>query len=233
VAYCWGENFVGQLGDGTTNPSRPTPGAVARTLRFRQLSAGSLHTCGVTISDRIFCWGSNQGGQLGDATRTDRPRAVRVAGDLYFSRVGAGTGHTCGVTLDQRAYCWGDNSFGAIGDGTTGNLRLLPVPVAGNFRFRQTEGGMWHTCGVTPGDRVKCWGFNEAGQLGNGTNADHSTPGAVSGGLLFRQVVGGAAYTCGVTLDNRAYCWGFNQEGELGDGTTTPRSKPRAVAGAM
>jgi alpha-tubulin suppressor-like RCC1 family protein len=230
VAYCWGENFGGELGDGTINPGRPTPGPVAGTLHFRQLSVGSLHTCGLTTTDQIFCWGSNLSGQLGDGTTTDRTSPVQVTGGLRFRQVGAGTGHTCGLTLDKRAYCWGDNSFGAVGDGSSGNQRLVPVAVAGDFRFRQVDGGMFHTCGVTQGNRAKCWGFNEAGQLGDGTTADHTTPGAVAGGLLFRQVVGGHAYTCGITVDDRAYCWGFNQEGELGDGTTTPRLIPRAVA---
>ncbi|HUR95622.1 MAG TPA: hypothetical protein VMY76_13620 [Gemmatimonadales bacterium] len=227
AAYCWGDDGLGQLGIGSAGEARPTPTAVAGGLHFRHLTAGSIHTCGVTTSDRIYCWGSNAAGQLGDGTRTNRASAVAVASGLSFQQVAAGTGHTCGVTLEKLAYCWGDNSFGAVGDGTSGNERLSPVAVAGGFRFRQVDGGMWHTCGITASDNIKCWGRNDSGQLGNGTTATRLTPSAVAGpGLAFRQISGGAAYTCGVITDDTGYCWGGNSEGELGDGTTTRRLVP-------
>jgi alpha-tubulin suppressor-like RCC1 family protein len=226
-AYCWGDNGVGQLGGGSAGADRPTPSAVAGGLHFRHLTSGSIHSCGVTTDDRIYCWGSNSAGQLGDGTGMNRPAAVAVVGGLAFAEVAAGTGHTCGVTVEKLAYCWGDNSFGAIGDGTSGNERLEPAAVAGGFRFRQVEGGMWHTCGITTAERTKCWGRNESGQLGNGTTATRLTPSAVDGaGLAFRQISAGAAYTCGVISDDTGYCWGGNSEGELGDGTTIRRLVP-------
>jgi alpha-tubulin suppressor-like RCC1 family protein len=233
VAYCWGDNGSGQLGDGTTGGERATPGRVARTLHFRHLSAGSVHTCGVATNDRIYCWGFNGLGAVGDGTRaTFRPEPTRVASKFLFIQVGAGRSHTCGVTADRRAYCWGDNSYGALGHGTTADARFAPVVVVGDFRFTALDGGMWHTCGITEGARLKCWGGNQSGQLGNGTTRDRPTPGAAARGLLFRQVVGGAAYTCGVTPDNKAYCWGSNSDGQLGDGTQTDRLTPVAVAGS-
>jgi alpha-tubulin suppressor-like RCC1 family protein len=232
AVYCWGDNGSGQLGDGTTGGERATPGPIARGLRFRHLSAGSVHTCGVATNDRIFCWGFNGLGAVGDGTRTTyRPEPTRVAGKFFFSQVGAGRSHTCGVTTDRRAYCWGDNSYGALGHGTTGEARFAPVVVVGDFNFTALDGGSWQTCGITGAARLKCWGGNQSGQLGNGTTRDRSTPGAAARGLLFRQVVGGAAYTCGVTLDNQGYCWGSNSDGQLGDGTTTDRHTPVAVAG--
>jgi alpha-tubulin suppressor-like RCC1 family protein len=79
VAYCWGRNDLGQLGDGTRT-QRLTPIAVAGGRFFRQVSAGTGHTCGVTPADRAFCWGSNQFGQLGDGTRNIRLTPVAVAG---------------------------------------------------------------------------------------------------------------------------------------------------------
>jgi alpha-tubulin suppressor-like RCC1 family protein len=232
AVYCWGFNDSGQLGDGTTGNGRSSPGLIVRSLRFRQLSAGSLHTCGLATNDRIFCWGSNRSGQLGiGTTESHRSQPTRVARNVFFGQVGAGRSHTCGVALDRRAYCWGDNSFGALGHGTTGELRFSPVVVVGDFKYRGLDGGMWHTCGITGSARLKCWGGNESGQLGNGTTTDRSTPGAAARGLLFRQVTGGAAYTCGVTLDDQGYCWGSNSAGQLGDGTTTTRTTPVAVVG--
>jgi alpha-tubulin suppressor-like RCC1 family protein len=232
--YCWGDNAFGQLGSGTAGSGRTTPGVVARTLGFRLLSAGSGHTCGIASEGRLFCWGLNTSGQLGAGTLVEyrtEPTRVRIEGALLagFTRVGAGRTHTCGVTNSRRIYCWGDNSFGALGHGTTGELRFAPVIVVGDFFFDGVDGGMWHTCGFTRSSRLKCWGRNEFGQLGNGTTTGRSTPGASIPNLFFRQVTGGAEYTCGVALDDRAYCWGDNRSGQLGDGSTTVRLTPTLV----
>jgi serine/threonine protein kinase/alpha-tubulin suppressor-like RCC1 family protein len=79
VAYCWGQNLHGQLGDGTTENS-PIPVQVSGAERFVSLHAGGAVTCGFTGDGREYCWGMNQGGQLGDGTRTNRPYPVRVGG---------------------------------------------------------------------------------------------------------------------------------------------------------
>jgi alpha-tubulin suppressor-like RCC1 family protein len=233
LAYCWGRNSEGQLGDGTTTGRRLTPVAVAGGLRFRQVSAdGFGYTCGVTTDNQAFCWGNNFYGQLGDGTTTTRLTPVAVAGGLRFRQVSAGAAHTCGVTTDDRAYCWGFNQVGQLGDGTTIN-RLTPVAVAGGLRFRQlSPDGSAHTCGVTTDDRAYCWGRNAAvGALGDGTTTDRLTPVAVAGGLSFRQVSAGGFHTCGVTTTNLAYCWGYNADGQLGDSTTTRHLRPVRVAG--
>jgi len=100
-------------------------------LLFRQVSVGeNIQTCGVTLGNIAYCWGSNGEGALGDGTTTNRLRPVRVAGGLRFRNVRAGEAHTCGLTTDYRAYCWGYNGVGALGDGTVIN-RLAPVAVAG------------------------------------------------------------------------------------------------------
>jgi alpha-tubulin suppressor-like RCC1 family protein len=107
----------------------------------------------------------------------------------------------------------------------------LALESAQALSFRQVSAGDFHSCGVTSDNRAFCWGQNHAGQLGDGTSGNDSTPVAVAGGLRFLQVSAGVSYTCGVTTDNRAYCWGENAFGKLGNGTTTASPKPVAVAG--
>ncbi len=129
VAYCWGDNVFGQLGDGTTT-NRPMPVAVAGGLSFAAVSTKG-HTCGVTTAGDAYCWGQNVRAQLGDGTTTDRLTPVAVAGGLSFAAVSAGFGHSCGVTTAGDAYCWGSNGSGMLGDGTFNNssvpvLVLLP-----------------------------------------------------------------------------------------------------------
>jgi len=230
LAYCWGFNGYGNLGDGT-RITRLQPVPVAGGRHFRQLRAGDAHTCAVTWSDVAFCWGDNTYGQLGDGTTHGPLKPVRVAGGLLLRRVLAGGSHTCGSTSGGRTYCWGDNSYGQLGDGTI-TQRLTPVPIHGGLFFQQLSTGYHHSCGVTD-HRAYCWGRNRYGALGDGTFTRRLTPVAVSSGLLFASVntSGFGNSTCGVTTGERAYCWGSNSRGQLGDGSLTDRLTPVAVVG--
>ncbi|HET6777990.1 MAG TPA: hypothetical protein VFH26_03825 [Gemmatimonadales bacterium] len=233
-AYCWGLNIEGGLGNLSEEP-RTSPEPVAGGLRFRQVSAGSQYTCGVTTADVAYCWGSNSNGQLGDGTTTQRSTPTAVAGGLSFRQVSA-SGHTCGATTENRAYCWGGNLRGELGTGRYGrrNGSLTPAAVVGNHRFRQVIAGGAHSCGLTPGDRVYCWGDNPYGELGIGTiGGRYTRPVAVVGGLQFSQVGSGFNRTCATTLEQKGYCWGRNTYGTLGDGATTHRPRPRAVGGEL
>src|SRR4051794_25090042 len=108
---------------------------------------------------------------------------------------------------------------------------LLASVVASGLQFRQISAGHTHTCGVTLGNTAYCWGFNWAGQVGNGTTDDRFLPAAVVGGHRFSEVTVGLDHSCGVTLEKKIYCWGRNSEGELGDGTFHNRPVPVLVAG--
>ncbi len=232
VAYCWGWNYYGQLGDGTTT-DRTSPVAVLGGLTFSTVSSGGYHTCGVTPASAAYCWGFNQLGQLGDGTATDHQTSpVAVMGGLSFAAVSAGEAYTCAVTTAGAAYCWGANYAGELGDGTA-TYRTSPVAVLGGLSFSTVSAGSNHTCGVTPAGAAYCWGSNAVGQLGDGTASDRTSPVAVLSGLSFSTVSAGLNHTCGVTTVGAAYCWGANYFGQLGDGTTTPRTSPVAVLGGL
>jgi alpha-tubulin suppressor-like RCC1 family protein len=256
IAYCWGDNDAGQLGNGGQNscggpnPPCPVPDADRRTpvrvlggLRFLQVDAGTWHTCGVTTGNKVYCWGGDVYGQLGDAAKGQdiyrtRTAPVPIIGALKFRQVSAGGIHTCGVTTDNRAFCWGGNLTGQIGDGVDMRVRRKPAAVAGGLRFssisaggEQQGGGS--TCAVTPAGKAYCWGDNTSGQLGDGTTGRRSTPRAVRGGLTFAKVSVGDTQTCGSTPQNVAYCWGSNFYGGIGDGTTTRRLAPVKVIGGL
>lgn len=231
-AYCWGSNSSGQLGDGTTGADRAQPGLVAGGLSFVTLSAGGMHSCGVTAAGSAYCWGGNEHGQLGDGSILDRSTPVPVGGGLSFASVSAGGGHTCGLTAGGVAYCWGRNDVGQLGDGTT-SVRTMPVPVAGSLTFVSLSAGTDHTCGLTPLGAAYCWGANAAGALGDGTTEDRIAPVAVGGGLSFASIDAGTGHTCGVATDGVAYCWGDNAGGQLGDGSLITRTTPSPVWGDL
>jgi alpha-tubulin suppressor-like RCC1 family protein len=228
---------IGCNQDLPTEPAEPTSSpslaVAAAAPTFRQVSAASDHTCGVTVENVAYCWGLNHYGELGDGTTTDRARPVSVQGGLHFRVVSAGDSYSCGVTTENVAYCWGSNTYGELGDGTTSDHSTTPVAVAGNRQFRTLDAGGGHTCALSyPDRRAYCWGNNGYGQLGDGSTTLRRTPVAVVGGQAFRSLAAGAYHTCAVTPTYAAYCWGYNRQGQLGDGTEIPqRSQPSLVAG--
>ncbi len=233
-AYCWGENFSGQLGDGT-DAVRLAPVLVTGGLSFVWVSAGEGRSCGITTAGDAYCWGS---GPLGDGATAGSLTPLRVSATVEFASVSTGGVHTCGLTTARDAYCWGGGGFrngGQLGDGTTSD-RLTPVPVSGGLSFASLSAGGRYTCGVTSTGDAYCWGRNGSGQLGDGTTVGRLTPTLVSGSLSFASVspsLGFPRHTCGVTTTGDAYCWGDNSLGQLGDATTVDRLTPVLVSGGL
>lgn len=252
---CWGANSLGQLGDGTTvDRSTPTD-VVGLTSAVKSVSTGEFHTCALTASGGVKCWGNNVLGQLGTGTHDNSSTPVDVAG-LGSGVIGvlAAGNHNCALLSNVTAAesditvgtvkCWGDNAYGQLGDGTTVD-RATPVDVvdlAGGVQA--LAGGELHTCALTADGAVKCWGSNEAGEVGDGTNIMRTTPTLVVGidtkvkaitanGVRFTRWSPWAwgRHTCALTTGGGVKCWGINTFGQLGDGTTTLHNTPVDVAG--
>jgi alpha-tubulin suppressor-like RCC1 family protein len=225
IAYCWGDDSFGQLGDHRlVNSTTPIPVVTsAQTpMLFASLSAGYMHTCGLTPAGAAFCWGDNSRGQLGTGgSSTDLP--APVAGGLTFTAISAGidtsrtsasqtagalrSSFTCGLS-GGAAYCWG----AGIGAPST------PTLVAGGLSFTQLSAGGAHVCGLTQDGSAFCWGYDGDDQLGNGPGPSNSaTPVAVGGGLKFTNITAGRRHTCGTATDNVSYCWGSDVYGALGN----------------
>ncbi len=230
--FCWGQNFDGTVGDGTTM-QRNRPTAVSGGLTFTGVSAGLAHACGLTAAGAAYCWGSNGYGQLGNNSTTNSLVPVAVVTGLAFSQISAGEQHTCARTAAGVVYCWGGNGNGQLGDGTTTD-RLTPTAVSGSLVLASVSAGGLHTCARTAAGVAYCWGSNSFGQLGDGSGLQQVSPVAVSGGLAFSSVSAGASHTCAVrTTTGAADCWGWNGSGQLGSGNTTASLVPVAVAGGL
>jgi alpha-tubulin suppressor-like RCC1 family protein len=227
IAYCWGQNRFGQLGDASTDSAsgfqRLKPVAVAGGLTFTTLVAGTSHACGLTASGAAYCWGANGSGQLGDgSTAAQRLSPTPVAGGLSFASLTAGDVYTCGLTAAGGAYCWGDDDRGQLGDAasiTGGDIhRPQPTQVFGGHIFANVTAGRRHTCGVTTAGAAYCWGDNSYGQLGDSTQFVRTEPRPVVGGLTFGSVSAGYQHNCGMTRGGAAYCWGEEYPGGFGAG---------------
>lgn len=231
-AWCWGYNFSGELGDGTTSSS-PVPVRVAGGSTWKSVDPGSGHSCGVRINGTAWCWGgTNQSGQLGDGTTNSSLAPVQVAGEGTWQTVKAGQSYSCGVKSDGSAWCWGSNQSGLLGTGRGFLYSEVPVQVAGGGTWRSIDTGDGHACGVKQDGTAWCWGSSGYGQLGVGHTAGNSyAPVQVVGGGAWQTLVVGSVQSCGVKTDGTGWCWGYNEDGRLGDGTTTSSQVPVQVAG--
>jgi alpha-tubulin suppressor-like RCC1 family protein len=228
TAYCWGGNFEGQLGDGTTD-DRLVPTPVSGGHAFVTVAAGSGHSCAVTDEGAAYCWGGNGRGELGDGSTTARAAPARVAGDLRFAVVSAGSFVSCGLADGGRVHCWGVDAY--IGSepqdscewqpGFTTPCSKTPAPVDGALTANDVAAGGGHLCAVAEDGTGYCWGSNYTGQLGDGTTQRRETPTPVAGSIRFATLSAGDSHTCGVTPEGVLYCWGDNRAGELGDGSTS------------
>lgn len=231
---CWGLNFGGQLGDGTTTDSRYPVDVIGLTSGVASVSISNFNACALTTGGGLKCWGDNSFGQIGDGTIIERHTPVDVTGMTSgVASVSVGNMYACAVTTGGGLKCWGINQNGGeLGDGTMAN-RSTPVDVTGlTSGVASVSAGTYHTCAVTTAGGVKCWGVNFNGQLGDGTTIDRHTPVDVAGltsGVVAVSI--GQLHTCALTTGGGVKCWGINTHGQLGDGTTTERHTPVDVTG--
>lgn len=183
LAYCWGADDLGQLGNGTTSGNQHQPQLVDTTVllgsQFTHIAAGDHHTCALDAAGRAYCWGRDKFGQLGDNhEKTDKPSPVSVdmavlGGDRFVALSG-GKEHTCGLTGSGRIYCWGLDDRGQLGDDVAMQDQPTPVKVTNRMlyddRFKAVSAQGRHTCGLTSRGSLYCWGDGEHGQLGYGTS---------------------------------------------------------------
>lgn len=233
-AWCWGTNFIGVLGIGNYSGREPNPLPVAGGHRFKSISAGDSHTCGLDLSGAAWCWGQGAWGQLGLGDTLPRPLPTAVATSLRFSRLAAGGLHTCARTAEGVAWCWGANFLGQLGTGDTVGS-LTPRPVGGGHHFDHLDTGNYHTCGLVRHGEAWCWGSDFASELGSGLSSQDAVvlPVPVHGGRRFVGLAVGRDHSCALTAANTIWCWGSSVYGKLGNEEVQPTTVPVQVSGGF
>ncbi len=237
--YAWGLNTSGQLGNGTTtNADVPTLVSLPAGVVATAISAGLAHDLALTSTGRVYAWGADNFGQLGNGTTSTSgiptPVLVHLPAGTSATAVAAGYAHSLAATATGGVVAWGDNTDGELGNGTTSTTpATTPVAVAlPSGTVATTVSAAYFTSqSLTSAGTVLAWGLNTSGQLGNGTTTSSATPlavalpsGTVATGIA-DELVNGLALTSGGGI----YSWGANPDGELGDGSTVPSTTPVAV----
>ena len=235
----WGANghndammVPGALGDRTaTNRLTPVPLSDAwgapQTIGFKDIEAGPHTTLGLTTEGKLYGWGSNWSGEIGDGTREDKLTPVPVAGLPTIKQMSMGGNHGLAVTGDGQVFAWGYNGNGRLGDGTDTD-RFTPVHINAPPNVIQVAAGGAHSLAITSDGKVYAWGFNTYGQLGNGTTDDQLTPRLVPGLNNVADVAANDFHSMAVTTTGDVYTWG---RGILGNGNTENIHNPVKVEG--
>lgn len=222
IVKCWGSDASGQLGDDAAFASSSTPVLVSGITNATAISAGANHSCALLSNNRIWCWGSDSDGQLGDGgANTNSGIPVQVATFTDFNLVSIGGNTSCARRVSGAAICWGDDSVGQVGNNATLADQITPVAVSGlTSAVTHISVGTSHACARRTSGIVSCWGSDSNGQLGNGgANTNSGIPVGVTG---YTASGGAAAYaggghSCLVTTGNVLRCFGADTYGEIGN----------------
>lgn len=230
--WCWGRDSYGQLGQGTPRgQGAAAPVRVGAESDWMAVSAGNDFTCGLRAPGTLWCWGKNDGGQLGLGTTTPSLEGgiatpTQVGQDSDWAVVSAGDTYACAIKNDGRAFCWGRGENGRLGTGRPEDS-LTPVAVTGDHSFKVIETGGLGTCGIDEGGVLWCWGYNDDGELPFGADGPFGAvfaPTRVESEFSWKQVVLGGHSGCALSREGALYCW---QERE----SSTPRGSERDWTG--
>ncbi len=204
---------------------------------WEQVSTGAEHACAILEDDSLWCWGSNNAGQVGTGSSDQRiTTASEVTSSVAsgtWSVVAAGGDHTCAIDGDGAIYCWGESAQGQLGSQPDAND--TPT-LADEGPWQDVVAGTAHTCAIDTDNELYCWGDNARDQLGTGDGQSTSTPSLVErpdGVTQWLEVSAGDEHTCAIGLldgNRRAYCWGNGRDGRLGDDNTSgTQAEPHPV----
>ena len=216
--YCWGYNWNGEVGNGTTK-TQLTPVKILGNVK--SVSLGGENSAAITTNDDLYCWGYNWL-EVGNQTyKMNTP--LKILENVESVSLG-GAYHSAAITTNGDLYCWGLNGCGQVGNGTTED-QLTPVKILGNVKSVSLGGN--NSAAITTDGNLYCWGYNGYGGVGNGTTEMQVTPVKVLENV--ESVSLSENYGAAITTNGDLYCWGYNFGGQIGNGTTKDQLIPLKV----
>ncbi len=228
--WAWGNNASGQLGNGTTTPRRkpqPVPGLGNIVSVTVQPSSSQAHVLALDADGRVWAWGHNASGQLGDGTTTARSSPIRVAGLSGIVAVSVGFDFSLALQRNGQVWAWGNNTYGQLGDGTT-TARRTPVRV-GLPRVTAIQAGGFHGLALHADGTLWGWGRNREGQLDpSRLTAWFTRPIALPGLPTAVGLAAGYMSSLALSAEGRVWTWGDNSSGQSGRGNVSDGASQRS-----
>ena len=232
--WCWGSNGNGRTARNTTSGNTLVPTAITGGGTWSSVTAGDAHGCAIDTSANLYCWGSNANGRTGLNTSSGNTlTATGINGGGSWKQVVASMEHSCGIRSDDTIRCWGHNWVGHLGDNTT-TPRQVPTALNGGGTWKSISSNYsQHTCAIKTDDTLWCWGYNEEGQLGDGSMSGYSIIPVASVSGAWQQVSAGSpfgsGFTCGIRTNGSMLCWGSNTQGQLANNKSSYVMAPMAA----
>jgi alpha-tubulin suppressor-like RCC1 family protein len=238
TVWCWGLNDRGQLGTG--DPTDSNRNVATRVTKDQagnvfdhvvDVAVGGKHTCALKDDKQLYCWGDNSYLQVAPMTGLEIARAPVASTLANVQAVRAGGDHSCAIDGSNGVRCWGKNLDGALGHtpGSPGDTTCppqtattpcsgLPTPVLGVSNVTALALGDGHSCALTMGASVECWGANDSLQLAVDAGPSRATPGSTNLEPSTKAIFASYKSTCALGTTGTARCWGNNVSGELATG---------------
>lgn len=250
--FTWGYNSSGELGDGTKiNKLVPTDITSRFNLNNEEkiviISMKYWHMGAITSEGRLFMWGNNERGQLGNDSISDRNTPVDITSHFLLNpeekilSLSVGLNHSAALTTEGRMFTWGSNSYNQLGDGDNLSYSSEPIDITSYFNLDNQDmiisislGGD-HSAAITENGLIFTWGYNLTGQIGNDTNYSSDLPLNITNNLVLVngerivQVSLGQSNSSALTSNGHLFTWGYNGSGQLGNGTKYNKYLPQEV----
>ena len=230
--YSSGANGNGQVGNGT-NTKQLTLTKISLPEKIQQISAsgGSFgaHSAGVSNAGKIYIWGSNGSGQIGDGATAKKATPTIVEELPNHKKIQAARGSTLLLSDLGDVYVWGSSgSWGQLGLGSITNV-LYPTKIPELSNIKDIDANSEHALALTNNGEVFAWGYNANGQIGDGTTTVKSTPYKISELSNIASIATVSYRSAAVSDDGKLYIWGDNANNQISAGTTTNHKVPYLI----
>lgn len=213
--WTWGNNFFGQLGNGTSSYSGTSPAQVGTATNWTAIAGGIYHMAGLRADGSLWAWGGNHQGQVGDGTQVNRTAPVQIGSGQQWTAVSVGAIHTAALRANGSLWTWGDNMAGQLGDGTTTN-RSTPVQVAGGGTWKAVACGGYNTVALRTDGTLWCWGY-DFDQSRSENLISQPTPVQLGTATDWTAIAAGGGHLAALRADGTVWTWGNNFSGSFGD----------------
>ena len=216
--WYWGNYYGG------VNSSVYIPQKLDFKIEYSLIS-GNSHYLFLDKQNKLWSWGANHAGQIGDGTTITRTNPVQIKPETKFTQVSAGHRFSLAIDEEGNLWSWGYNDDGQLGNGTK-SYKKVPEQIKQGTKFTQVSAGNNHSLAVDYEGNLWSWGYNRYGQLGDGTTTEKLNPIKIMEDVKFKKIYTTTYSSLAIDINGNIWSWGSNGNGELGDGTTTNRLTP-------